>query len=284
MAEHWTDTFEHEAVTPETREAFVSANRKYATLEDSVVGGYNAQKMAGKPFKVPEDMSKLPDDAARDDFTAQARKALGINIPKNVEELKDFNFKEGLAEGVEADENLANLIKGWAVENGIDTTTLGKLTSFFNGPLGKFGAEAMAAKTESDKLASAKECNEALIADPDFGSEQVVNEQSELLRRHIASKLSAEDYEKVGDELADSILTKNPVMAKYLLKTIAPLATEGTTNSGGGAGGGDGIKQPSPYEAKKARWPKTEGEWGNPADTWKNEDHHTKKALGYIES
>lgn len=279
--QHWAETFESDGVTAENRDAFVAANSKYLDKDAAIVGGYNAQKAMGKPFKVPEDMSTLPDDDARADFTSQARKALGITIPKDIEELKDFNFKEGLAEGQEADENLANLVKGWAVEKGIDTATLGKLTSFFNGPLGKFAVQAAGVKAESDKLDAAKTCNEALIADPDLGGEQGVKEKTELLRRHIASKLTAEEYEAVGDALADSIMTKNPVMAKYLLKTIAPLAAEGSTETGGGSGGSGEVKQASPREAAIARWPKSKGQWPEEGTKWEDVSAQTKKALGY---
>ena len=69
------------------------------------------------------------------------------------------------------------------------------------------------------------------------------------------------------------------------MRGFAPLAKEGGTRSGDGTGGaGPGGKQPTPYEAKKARWPNSPpNEWGKPTDTWADMDIHTRRALGYKE-
>ena len=96
--EHWAPGFEHASVTADNREAFNTSMAKYASRDEAIVGSFNAQKAMGKPFRVPESLDKL-DDASRDDFRSQARNALGIRTPKTVEDLADFNFKEGLAEG-----------------------------------------------------------------------------------------------------------------------------------------------------------------------------------------
>lgn len=285
MEGHWTETFEHESVTPETSESFKTANAKYGTINDAVVGGYNAQKMAGKPFRVPEDMAKLPDDQSRADFTSQARRALGINIAKDVDGLKDVDFKAGLAEGANYDENFVGIIKNWAVEKGVDTATLAKLAPLYNGPLTEYSAKAHKEATDAAELARMTKCNEELIAMPDIGSKEKLAEMTELFRRGVVNhpSVSADDAVEIFDAMVDGGLTQNSKLSKIMLDVFGSLAKEGSSDGGDGSGGGGGVKQLSPYEAKKARWPKTSSEWGDPNDQWENESANTKKALGYKE-
>lgn len=281
MGDHWSESFDSEGVDTNNREAFVTANTKYSTMEAAVVGGFNAQKIAGKPFKFPESMDKLPDDASRADFTSQARGLLGINVPKDVESLKDFDFKSGLAEGAEVDENFVSMVKSWAVEKGIPTAHLQEMAGFFNGPLAKYAQEAYATRQEKEKLANAEKCNTALVEH--FKSEDNVKELTTLMHRTIVNKmgLSADESAECVDAMADSMLTKNPVMAKGMLNLLSQVSTEGTTLTGDGhGGGGDGKKQASPYEAKKARWPKSPDQWGDPSDKWDDESIGVRKQLG----
>ena len=276
---HWSESFDGEGVNADNRESFVTANSKYATVEAAVVGGFNAQKIAGKPFKCPESMDKLPDDAARTDFTTQARGLLGISIPKDVEAMKDVDFKTGLADGAPVNEGFVSMVKNWAVEKGIPMSHVQEMAVFYNGPLTKYAQEAFAAKQETDKLAAAEKCNEGLIAH--FKGEGKVKDLTALLHRTIINKmgLSAEESAEVADEMADSILTKNLVMAKGILTLLADHSTEGTTLGGDGIRG-DGVpKSKSPYEVKKTRWPKSPDQWGDPSDKWENETIGSRQLL-----
>ncbi len=283
MDGHWSETFERDSITPENREAFVAQNRKYATQQDAVVGGYNASKITGKPFKMPESLDKLPDDASRSEFKAQARGVLGINIPKDVESMKDLNFKSGLAEGAVVNDDFVGLVKNWAVESGIDTATIEKLSAFYNGPLAKFAQEASAKAQEDKKVADAEKCDQSLIEH--FKSEEKVKELSVLMNRAIIGNmgLSAEESAEFVDAMADSILTKNPVMARGMLNLLSSVSVEGTTHTGDGSGGTGAVKQASPYEMKKARWPKSESNWGAENDTWDSQTVETKRIFGYKE-
>ena len=231
--ENWTNEFEHESITEENRESFNTAMSKYGSLEDAVVGGFNAQKVAGKPYKLPESLDKLPDDAVRGEFTSQAQKLLGIEYAGNIEDLTDLDLKVGMAEGGEVDENLANAFKDFVVKEKIPKTIAQKMIGYHNQTMAK-ATEAFATKAEADNLAAATATNEALIAE--FGSKEKVAEQSELLRRAIQNHvgLTPEEYEEMGEAMADSVLTKNPVMAKVMLKVLAPLAAEGNTDIGKG--------------------------------------------------
>jgi len=231
--ENWLSEFEHESLsTPESQEAFKSAMSKYESEEAAVMGGFEAMKAIGKPYKLPESLDKLPDDAARGEFTTQAHKLLGIETAKDVESLADLDMKVGQAEGAEFDENLAGAFKQFVVENNINKSSAQKMVGFYNQMMGKARA-AYIRQAEAQKTESATKTNEALIAH--FGSKEKVAEQSELLRRAIQnSGITPEEYEEVGDVMADTILTKNPVVARVMLTLLAPLAAEGTTDTGKG--------------------------------------------------
>ena len=250
----WLDEFEHPAVTDDNREAFNAAMSKYGSQEAAIVGGFNAQKVAGKPFKLPESLDKLPDDKVRGEFTAQAHKLLGIEHAANVEALADLDMRAGLAEGQEPDENLGNAFKEFVVEHKVPKAIAQKALNFHNLMM----AQARAAE-EAAKVKAANDTMAALSAHPDFGSEAKVKEQSELFRRAIQNQagLTAEEYEEFGDALVEGGLNRNAVMARALLKLVAPLAAEGTSESG--RGGTPPPKEGTiaddlPKTAKALRW------------------------------
>lgn len=234
--ENWIDTFEHSSLaTPEAQTAFKSAMSNYASIEDAVVGGFNAKKEAGRNFKLPKTIESLPDETMRQEFTSRVHKLLGIEHAVNVEALADLDMKTGLAEGTEVDETRAGNFKAFVVENKVPKAIAQKLVGYHNEMMAK-ARMADATQREAKKLADAKTTNEALIAHSDFGSAEKVEEQSELLRRAIQNcpGITPEEYEEVGEELANSIMTKNHVMARILLKLLAPLAAESSEAGGKG--------------------------------------------------
>ncbi|MHC4387343.1 MAG: hypothetical protein ACYSX1_01915 [Planctomycetota bacterium] len=230
--EHWSDDFEHESITDENREAFNTAASKFATKDDMCVGYSELEKTAGKPFKLPKSLDKLPDDSIRADFTSQAHKLLGIEHAKDVEALADLDLKAGLAEGQEPDEVLATAFKEFVVKEKINKASAGKLVGFYNQAMAKARA-ARDAQADSDKLDAATKTNAALIEH--FGSEEKYKEQSELFRRAIQNNagLTPEEYTEFGDALVETGLNRHPVMARALLKLIAPLAATSSTEAGG---------------------------------------------------
>lgn len=235
---------EHASITAENRVALATHMEKFDSFEAAAVDGMALKGLMGKPFKFPESMDKLPDDASRTDFTAQAHKLLGITPGvTDLDGLKDIDLKAGIAAGIEPDENLANLLKSYAVEKKLTVSSVQDLIGFFNGPITEYAARVAAAnaeagklKAEAEKLDAATKTQEALISHKDFGSEAVVKEKSELLRRAIKNNvgLSAEEYEKYGEEIADSMLTKSAVGARVMLNLLAPLAAESDLESGKG--------------------------------------------------
>lgn len=282
--EHWSKDFQSDSITSENREAFVKTMSKYSTVEDAAVSRFHGEKQMGEPFKFPESMDKLPDDASRADFTAKARGLLNINIAKDADSFKDMNLRAGLADDAPINEGLGELIKNIAIEKGWPVNVVQDLVEFNNTGLSEFAAEQRTVLHETN----AKACNDALAADPTYGSPEKVAEASEFFKRGImaqATKLgySAEDTEEIGLAMVDAGITTNPKLAKIMLETFGPMGKEGGTLVGDGAGGG-GVKQASPYEAKQREFPNTESCWGNPTDSWDNESRATKQALGYKES
>ena len=269
MPQEWIGEFSNDGINAENREAFETSMQDYATKDEAVVAGFNAKKLVGAPFRMPESLDKLPNDESRQDFTTKA-KSLGFvaapQVASDVSQLDDVDFKTGLAEGKEPNEGLVGKLKEWAVAEGIDKATLGKLATFYNGPLTEFVAEQM----EQMKLDNAKTCNDELIKH--FGTEAKVKELSTLMTRAIMNKagLSAEEAAEVVDTMADTMLTKNPVMARAMLNLLSPLAAEGSTDGGDGPGSSQ-TRQVTPYEFKKSLHPNSDGLWGDPNETWEDQ-------------
>ena len=130
----WIEEFEHESVTDDNREAFTKAMGKYNTVEDAVVGGFNAQKIAGLPFKLPETLDKLKDEKVRADFVTQTHKVLGIQNVSDIKDLDDLDLKAGLAEDAPVNEGLAKLLKEHAVKQKWPKSVTQDIVGLFNGP------------------------------------------------------------------------------------------------------------------------------------------------------
>jgi hypothetical protein len=247
--EHWSTGFKHESLsTPEAQTEFQSAMSKYPDQNAALLGGFNAMKMTGKPFKLPESLDKLPDDKTRQEFTASARKVLGLVGISDVKELDDIDFKTGLPEGASIDEAFLGSFKEFAKANGITKDGTKKLVEFYN----KAQAEAMR-KMQAQITEAATKTNEALVKH--FGSKEKVKERSELVKRFYKNHagLTAEEYEQAGNEIAD-VIARNPILARVHLDKIAALAGEGGTDQGGGGGQ---PPKPTPEARLRAESPKT---------------------------
>lgn len=246
--QHWSTEFKHESLaTPEAQTEFQSAMSKYPDQNAALLGGFNAMKMTGKPFKLPESLDKL-DEKTRQEFSTSARKVLGLVGISDVKELDDIDFKTGLPEGANIDEAFLGSFKEFAKANGITKDGAKKLTEFYN----KAQASAMQ-KMQAQMADAAKTTNEALVKH--FGSEDKVKERSELVKRFYKNHagLTSEEYEKVGNEIA-AVIAHNPILARVHLDKIAALAGEGSTEHG--SGGGQAPKA-SQEEQLRAESPKT---------------------------
>lgn len=277
----WIGGFENAGVTSENKEAFQNYAKNYQTEGDAIVAGYNHKKLVGAPYKLPESMDKLPDDKTRGELRGSALKLLGMEPAANVEALADLNLKAGMAEGIEPDVDLANMFKTVAVEKKWSKSVTQDIIELHNTVQAQARAAA-AEKTLKDAETAAQECDAKLVAHPDFGSEEELLRQTELFKRAMENNvgLTPEEVTELGEGLALSTITTNPVLQRVMLKQFVPLAEEGDTPPGGGGGGGGATEQ-TPYQWKKARWESDPSMWGKEDAKWEDQSPEFKKIAGY---
>ncbi len=256
---HWAEGFEHSAVTTENREAFNKAAIKFPTQGDMCVGYMEQSKLVGQPFKLPESMDKLPDDASRSDFTAQVNKLQGREFAVDVAGLIDLDMKAGsTAEGEMYDEALGNRFKQFVVNEKIDKAKAQAMVKFHNTIMGE-ARTTFAEKATTDHAAAARACNDVLVAHADFGTQDKLDVQTTRLHRALLSKtgLTAEEAENVSKFFKEGEGATNPVLRRVMLNALAPLATEATTESGKGGTAGPKVKttaQQLPKTAAAMGW------------------------------
>jgi len=256
--ENWLETFEHESLeAPEAQTAFKTAMGKYKSVEDAVIGGYNAQKESGKPFKLPESLDKLPSDDMRKDFTSQAKKVLGIEAGLTEDGLKEINWGKGLAAGAETNQTMIDEFGKFAVSKGLSKGMAQDMAEFLNGIQAKSkeafeqaAAEAVKANAERSKS----------LLESYFGAEGIKT-HTELLRRAVKNQggLSDAEYEQIADELKDDVLLGKGVFTKMLMNFAAKLEKEGTNEIPGGTPPaktpyGQDVIEDNPKTAKAVGW------------------------------
>jgi len=259
-------TIEHELITADNREAFSTHMAKFDSFEAASLDGMDLKSQQGKPFKLPESMDKLPDDAARADFTSGANKLLGRTIPKDMDSFAGVNFKEGLADGVEADDGLIGVIKQWAIDEKVPTESISKMTALFNGKMGEYiGAKGETLKAAAEEKAKAdhsiavKACNDTLAGHPDFGNAEKLDADTVKLHQALAnnSKLTVDEANGIAEFLRDREGATNPVLRRLMINQFAPLAKEGGSESGQGGDTPAAAKTASetmPVTAKILGW------------------------------
>ncbi len=239
--DHWAAEVEHEAITAENREAFNKHMEKFPTQADALVNHMELAKQLGVPYKLPESMEKLPDDASRTALTAAMNKLAGREVATDIEGLADLNMKIGLAEGAPGNEDLAKAFKEYVVKSGKGKKMAQSDIAFINETVSKLAIDA-SAKAASAKIAKATETNDALVAMPKYGSQEKLDEASEFVKRAFQHQagLSAEQFEKVGKSLATSIFSQDPLLADAIITLVAPLGKTVKIESG------DGDPKPDP--------------------------------------
>jgi hypothetical protein len=242
--QHWSEGFEHESLAePQAREAFTKAMSKYESPEAAVMGGYNAIKEVGKPYKLPESLDKLPDDKIRQEFQAGLGKLLGA--VEKPEDLKDIKWLDG-SKQEKPDEGLVTSFSKFAAENKIPKSLAQKLVSFHNSLMTQ---ELQA--YEQTKAQKNKEVNEYLLKSYN-GSADALKADVELMKRmflHHAG-LTPDEYEQAGEEVFNSLITQSPILAKAILG-LAKNFKEGVSSSG------DGTPPPPPPQPPPKDLPNT---------------------------
>lgn len=247
---NWTENLQGEQYTPEIKEGL----SKFKNQDDVNVGYVNLQKQVGKPFKLPESLDKLPDDKTRGEFTANTLKLLGA-VDKE-EALDDLDYKVGLPEDREVDTALVGRLKKFAVIEKIPKSIVQKFVGLHN-----IINEEVRQSIQTQYNEKCIKANEALLATYN-NDEKEVAKKSELVRRMFQNNLglTADEYEEARNGLVDTGFTINPILNKALIAAAEKLATEGTTETGEGAG--KEKEELSQYEKNKQRWPNTPELWG----------------------
>ncbi len=116
--DHWTAEHGYFQENPDAVKAFA----KYKTPDDAFKGAHDLMKKLGKPYQLPEDVSKLPEPQQKEFRVA-------LNKMHGVPEAPDgYNFE--VPEGSPIDEQGINDFKTFAHENGIDPKTAQGLVNF----------------------------------------------------------------------------------------------------------------------------------------------------------
>jgi len=244
--EHWTDTLKHqELVTQEAKQAL----GKYNSNEDALVGGLNAMRLTGKPFKLPESMDKLPDDASRTDFTGKVGKLMGV--VENDESMADVNFADGLPDAKMVNADLVTQFKAFAIANKLQKSVVAAMVKFNNQYALKAGQTR-----DQDAIDNATKVNAELL--PMFGGEEGIKKHNENVKRMFQNHggLTDEEFQAIVPGLVDSGITKSTPLSKALYN-IAKQFGEGSTETPGGLGGKQeepGIREELPKTAAILGW------------------------------
>lgn len=236
-------TIEHPSITTENRVALQTHMKKFDSFEDAAVDGMALKAMTGKPFKLPESIDKLPDDASRATLLSQINKLYGREYAADLDGLADLDMKMGsTAEDGMFDEELEKAFKQHAVDTKMDKKAAQRNIEFYNKAMGRARA-AFTAKTEeaartaaTERIAAVAACNEALI--PKFGTKEKLDEQTVLLHRALTNNTgcTVDEAADVADFLKDREGATNATIRRLLISNLAPLATESTVHGPGGPG------------------------------------------------
>ena len=213
--DHWSGSFQHDSIaTPEARESFTKSMSKYGSQEEAIIGGFNAQKQAGKPFKLPESLDKLDDNGRQElsDGISKLYPAMGDA------DFEGFDFSTGSEEGQPPinDVGKANL-KEVIQATGMSKDHAQKVVAQVN-KMNREGAQQQ--KELSDKLST--DCNAKMVAH--FGSQAEADAVSKSVMRAFQQRSkSPEEFEATGKAIVQSGLSKHPELAIALARDGSPL-------------------------------------------------------------
>lgn len=259
----WIDNFEHESLsTPEARESFTKTMGLYETQEQAIIGGYEAKKLAGRPFKLPESMDNVehwPDENDRKTFKSGLSKLMGV-VESEDAIPQDFNFAEGLEQGQTADENLVKAFKQFAVQNKFTLSQMQEGVKFWN------AYQASVRQAVAQQAQQTIQATQQKILAAYNNDEGAYKADIELFKRTLKNHggpngqpLPNEEYEAIGDEISSidengkpGPLFRNPTLTLSLLRLLAPMSKEGTNDTGTGA-------PPEPPKKDERTWGQKEG-------------------------
>jgi hypothetical protein len=248
MSDHWTDDLTHEQlVTPEAKIALA----KYPSSDEALIGGLNAMKAVGKPFRLPKSLESLPDDTVRQDFTSQVGRLMGAI--ESEEDIADVNFAEGLADARNVNPELVTAFKKFAVDNKLPKSLISKLVGFNN----QFATQILNQQAQV-RTETATKTNETLKVL--YGGDEGVKAHTEMVKRLFKDHagLTAEEYEQSAQGLITSGITQDAVLCKALFNLAKDIVPEAQT---------EGVEQTKKTEETES--------------TTKDQMPKTAKALGW---
>ena len=249
--DHWSGSFQHESLAaPEARESFTKAMSKYGSEQEAVIGGFNAQKQAGKPFKLPESMDNL-DEAGQKEFNEGISK---LQPGMADTDFADFDFAAGAEEGQQPMSDIGkDQLKQFIVESGMPQHQALKCAAHVN----KLNLQIATQQKEiSEKLGT--EVNAKMVAH--FGTQAEADKVSEQVMLAFQQRCSSkEEFEATGKSIVQSGMTKHPELAIALAEMVAPHGKEAQTKQSDGKGGKqtDGpapIKEQLPLTGAALGW------------------------------
>ncbi len=244
--EHWTDDVKHQDLqTPEAKTYL----GKYNSRDDALVAGFEANIKIGRPFKLPDSLDKLPDDATRADFTGRIGKLMGA--VENDESMTDVNFADGLPDAKMLNADLVTAFKAFAIENKLPKSVVAAVAKFNN----EYAVKSRQA-TQQTAVDTATKVNGELL--PMFGGEDGIKKHNEDVKRMFQNHggLTDEEFQAVIPGLVDSGITKSTPLSKAIYNIAAKFG-EGKTEGPGDTGvktGETGIKEELPVTAGILGW------------------------------
>lgn len=224
--EHWSNKITHEDLTTPEAKNWLS---KYDSQEEALVGGYNAEKKVGKPFKLPESLEKVeswPDVKDREAFRGGLSKLLGT-ISK-VEDLDDIDFAKGLPDARQVNAELVSAYKEFCVKRGVPKVLARDLAVFNN----EFVTQVVQnqVKEKQDRIQKAQDSLKPL-----FGDDNALKVHDDRVRRLFQNHcgLSAQEYEGVIGELMSAGVAENATLRKALYNLSKDVVVEGKTEPAG---------------------------------------------------
>ena len=242
---HWLNDKPGEIYTPEVQKALL----KYKTEDEAILGGFNAQKSMGKPYKLPESLDKL-DEKSREEFNGSLAKLRGV--PSDIKELEDLDMAVGLPEGQEPDQNLAAQFKQFV----LDSKTLSKADAQAGIKwLNTSAAEAQKrylAQQEAEYLKQSEATNAELERPERLGSADNVAKTSELIKRMFMNLkgMTPEKHEAIAKYMVDTRSVHSADFIEALGQIAQQHAGEGDSHSGEG---GSPAEKPETIEQQTAK-------------------------------
>ena len=231
--ENWYDGME--GITG--NESMLTMAKEFDSAESAVVGGFNAKKAVGAPYKLPKTLESLPDDKVRDELLSQVSGLYGVDTGRltevrvsKAEDLADVNFADGLPDASKVNEGLKTAFTDMIIATGAPKSLVQKIITFNNTMV----TQAANQKAQTDTEAAGKVSAEVKgLYGGEAGVERHRGLVSALFQAH--GGLTTEETEAFATIIQGA--TKDHVVANKALFNLAKkIMPESTTAKPGEPG------------------------------------------------